>query len=151
RWRRGPPRPARSHPASRGLPRRHDLDRDRCAHLGRLPLLDRFRAPQERRPQVGCRLSPDLSPLPPPQPRHLVVRALDPRRGRRARMTAPAAAFGSSRRTAWLVAGLFLLGAAIRALRFAAPFHWPFHWDETQVAVPALRILGGSLPVNVVG
>ncbi len=50
-----------------------------------------------------------------------------------------------------MVPGLLALGAGIRALRFVAPFHWPFHWDETQVAVPALRILGGSLPANVVG
>ena len=55
-------------------------------------------------------------------------------------------------RWAWLaVPGLLALGAGVRALRFAAPFHWPFHWDETQVAVPALRILGGSLPTNVTG
>jgi F5/8 type C domain/Dolichyl-phosphate-mannose-protein mannosyltransferase len=57
----------------------------------------------------------------------------------------------SSPGVAWLLAGLLLLGAAVRALRFFAPFHWAFHWDETQVAVPALRILGGSLPANVVG
>jgi hypothetical protein len=55
-------------------------------------------------------------------------------------------------RWAWLaVPGLLALGAGVRALRFVAPFHWPFHWDETQVAVPALRILGGSLPTNVTG
>ena len=55
-------------------------------------------------------------------------------------------------RLAWLaVPGLLLLGAGVRALRFAAPFHWPFHWDEAQVAMPALQVLGGSLPANVVG
>ena len=53
---------------------------------------------------------------------------------------------------AWLVVpGLLALGVGVRALRFAAPFHWPFHWDEAQVAMPALRILGGSLPANIVG
>jgi hypothetical protein len=45
-----------------------------------------------------------------------------------------------------LVPALLLLGAAVRALRFAAPFHWPFHWDETEPAVPALRVLAGALP-----
>ena len=55
-------------------------------------------------------------------------------------------------RLTWLaVPGLLLLGAAVRALRFAAPFHWPFHWDESQVAMPALRILDGALPANVAG
>jgi hypothetical protein len=41
-----------------------------------------------------------------------------------------------------------LLGAAVRALRFVAPFHWPFHWDETVPAIPALLTLGGGLPVT---
>jgi hypothetical protein len=49
----------------------------------------------------------------------------------------------------WLaVPGLFALGAGLRALRFTAPFHWPFHWDETQLATPALQILAGGLPPN---
>ena len=65
--------------------------------------------------------------------------------------SAARASWRSSRGAVALAGGLLLLGAAIRALRFFAPFHWPFHWDETQVAVPALRILGGSLPANVVG
>src|SRR5262245_26276688 len=43
---------------------------------------------------------------------------------------------------------LLLLGAAVRALRFPAPFFWPFHWDETIPAVPALRVLAGALPVT---
>jgi hypothetical protein len=49
----------------------------------------------------------------------------------------------------WLVLpGLFAVGAAARALRFAAPFHWPCHWDETQLATPALQVLAGGLPPN---
>jgi F5/8 type C domain len=56
---------------------------------------------------------------------------------------------GSSRWTAsWLVPGLFLLGAGIRALQFIAPFHWPFHWDETVLGTAALRILAGTFPAN---
>jgi hypothetical protein len=43
---------------------------------------------------------------------------------------------------------LLLLGASVRALRFASPFFWPFHWDETLPAVPALRLLAGALPVT---
>jgi hypothetical protein len=58
---------------------------------------------------------------------------------------------GTGRLTWLLVPGLLALGAGVRALRFLAPFHWPFHWDETQVAVPALRILDGGLPANVAG
>jgi hypothetical protein len=46
------------------------------------------------------------------------------------------------------VPGLLALGAGVRALRFAAPFFWPYHWDETQLAIPALQILGGRLPPN---
>jgi hypothetical protein len=57
----------------------------------------------------------------------------------------------AGRLTWFAVPGLLLLGAAVRALRFAAPFHWPFHWDESQVAMPALRILDGALPANVAG
>ncbi len=50
-----------------------------------------------------------------------------------------------------LVPGLLVVGACVRALRFVAPFHWPFHWDESMVAMPALRILGGHFPANVAG
>ena len=50
-----------------------------------------------------------------------------------------------------LVSGLLALGAGVRALRFAAPFHWPFHWDETQLALAALKILDGGLPANAAG
>jgi hypothetical protein len=66
----------------------------------------------------------------------------------------PAAASTPDRRAraTWLlVPALLALGAAVRALRFAAPFHWPFHWDEAWVAMPALRVLDGGLPANVVG
>jgi F5/8 type C domain-containing protein len=56
-------------------------------------------------------------------------------------------------RTGWpallaLSALLLLLGAGVRALRFVAPFHWPFHWDETIPATPALRLLAGALPIT---
>jgi hypothetical protein len=43
----------------------------------------------------------------------------------------------------FVVPALLVVGAAVRALRFAAPFHWPFVWDETQWAVPALYVLRG--------
>jgi hypothetical protein len=52
-------------------------------------------------------------------------------------------------RWAWLVVpGLLLLGAAVRGLRFVAPFFWPFHWDETQPAIPAMQVLDGGLPIT---
>jgi hypothetical protein len=56
-------------------------------------------------------------------------------------------------RTGWpallaLPALLLLVGAGVRALRFVAPFHWPFHWDETIPATPALRVLAGALPIT---
>ena len=56
-------------------------------------------------------------------------------------------------RTGWtarlaLPAVLLLIGAGVRALRFVAPFHWPFHWDETIPATPALRVLTGALPIT---
>ena len=54
----------------------------------------------------------------------------------------------SPRSSAWLIAGLFLVGAGIRALQFIAPFHWPFHWDETVLGTAALRILAGAFPAN---
>jgi hypothetical protein len=55
----------------------------------------------------------------------------------------------SSWASPWLlVPGLLALGAGVRALRFTAPFHWPFPWDETQLALPALQILDGRLPPN---
>ena len=52
-------------------------------------------------------------------------------------------------RLTWLlVPGLLALGAGVRALRFEAPFFWPFLWDESIPAVPALQVLRGSLPVT---
>lgn len=52
-------------------------------------------------------------------------------------------------RLTWLlVPGLLALGAGVRALRFEAPFFWPFLWDESVPAVPALQVLRGSLPVT---
>ena len=59
---------------------------------------------------------------------------------------APASS-GSSRQTARLVTGLLLLGAAVRALKFIAPFHWPFHWDETMLATAALHVVT-SRPID---
>ena len=57
-----------------------------------------------------------------------------------------------SRLSAWLaVPILFALGAGVRALRFTASAHWPFHWDETQLAISALKILDGGLPANAAG
>ena len=58
---------------------------------------------------------------------------------------------GFDRRARWVglaVPALLLLGAAVRALRLLAPFHWPFYWDETKLATPALLILRGDLPVS---
>src|SRR5262249_21174671 len=52
------------------------------------------------------------------------------------------------RQAAWLVASLLLLGAVVRALQLVAPFHWPFHWDETMLATAALQVLHGELPFN---
>jgi hypothetical protein len=56
-------------------------------------------------------------------------------------------------RTGWpgrlaVPALLLLLGAGVRALRFVAPFHWPFHWDEAVPAIPAFRLLAGELPIT---
>jgi len=65
-------------------------------------------------------------------------------------MTAPSSATARIGRPASLAlpALLLLLGAGFRALRFVAPFHWPFHWDETVPAIPALRLLAGELPIT---
>ena len=49
------------------------------------------------------------------------------------------------------VAGLLGLGAGVRALRFAAPFATPWHWDETSFGVQAVQLLGGDFPVNFLG
>ena len=44
-------------------------------------------------------------------------------------MTPHASRPARDRRVWLLVPGLLLIGAAVRALRFVAPFHWPFHWN----------------------
>jgi F5/8 type C domain len=50
-----------------------------------------------------------------------------------------------------LIVGLLLVFAAgVRALRFWGVMTWA-HWDEANVAVPALQILGGTFPVHHVG
>ena len=48
------------------------------------------------------------------------------------------------------VAALLLLAAGIRVLRFWSVISWA-HWDEANVAVPAIQILGGIFPVHHVG
>ncbi|HTI33539.1 MAG TPA: hypothetical protein VL422_07670, partial [Miltoncostaea sp.] len=50
-----------------------------------------------------------------------------------------------------LIVGVLLVFAAgVRALRFWGVKTWA-HWDEANVAVPALQILGGTFPVQHVG
>lgn len=44
--------------------------------------------------------------------------------------------------------GLLVLGAGVRALRFAAPFHWPWHSDAVESAIPALQVVAGALPTG---
>jgi hypothetical protein len=41
-----------------------------------------------------------------------------------------------------------VLGAAVRALPFAGPFHLWSYWDETFLAVPAIQVLRGDFPAN---
>jgi hypothetical protein len=50
-----------------------------------------------------------------------------------------------------LVAALLALGAAVRLLRFWGPFALWAHWDELRLALPALAILDGELPVHHLG
>src|SRR5262249_35117076 len=45
---------------------------------------------------------------------------------------------------------LLILAAGVRALRFWGVMNWA-HWDEANVAVPAIQILGGVFPVHHVG
>jgi hypothetical protein len=49
-----------------------------------------------------------------------------------------------------MVALLLVVAAGVRALRFGSVMTWA-HWDETNVAVPAAQILGGTFPVHHVG
>src|SRR5262245_20312758 len=49
------------------------------------------------------------------------------------------------------VAGLLLLGAGVRALRFWGRFRYLYYWDETSIAIPALQILEGDGPVHFLG
>src|SRR5262245_49017705 len=49
-----------------------------------------------------------------------------------------------------LVVALLALAAGVRALRFWGVISWA-HWDEANVAVPAIQILGGTFPVHHVG
>src|SRR5262245_23083219 len=57
-------------------------------------------------------------------------------------------AWSSESRAGLLAMGLFALGAVVRALRFAGRFATPYHWDETGLAVPAVYLLQGALPVH---
>ncbi len=49
-----------------------------------------------------------------------------------------------------MVVALLVLAAGIRAFRFWGVMTWA-HWDEANVAVPAIQILGGTFPVQHVG
>jgi hypothetical protein len=44
------------------------------------------------------------------------------------------------------VAAVLALAALVRALRFWGVISWA-HWDEANVAIPAIQILGGTFPV----
>ncbi len=57
-------------------------------------------------------------------------------------------AWGSTRR---LAAGLLVLGAMIRALRFADRFDEWMPTDGSRLAIPAIEILRGTLPVDHLG
>ena len=49
-----------------------------------------------------------------------------------------------------MVVLLLLVAAGVRALRVWSVISWA-HWDEANVAVPAIQILGGTFPVHHVG
>lgn len=49
------------------------------------------------------------------------------------------------------VAGLMLLGALVRALRFWGPLAWTQSLDEIRLVAPATHILEGALPVHILG
>jgi hypothetical protein len=46
---------------------------------------------------------------------------------------------------------MFIVGMAVRALRFGAALPLVWHWDDIRFAEPGRNILGGALPVQVVG
>lgn len=63
-----------------------------------------------------------------------------------------AASPGARRLPAWLpVLVLLAVGAAVRALRFWGRLFWWAHWDDARYALPAMEILGGELPVQILG
>jgi hypothetical protein len=49
-----------------------------------------------------------------------------------------------------VVVALLVFAAGVRALRVWSVISWA-HWDESNVAVPAIQILGGTFPVRHVG
>jgi hypothetical protein len=49
-----------------------------------------------------------------------------------------------------VVAALLIVAAGVRALRVWSVINWA-HWDEANVAVPALQVLDGVFPVHHVG
>jgi hypothetical protein len=49
-----------------------------------------------------------------------------------------------------VIVALLVAVAGVRALRFWSVISWA-HWDEANVAVPAIQILGGTFPVHHVG
>ncbi len=55
------------------------------------------------------------------------------------------------RRALWFPIAILAVAAAVRALRFFADFVTFAHVDEVRLAIPALQILGGALPVHHVG
>jgi hypothetical protein len=50
----------------------------------------------------------------------------------------------------WAIVAVLVLAALVRALRFWGVISWA-HWDEANVAIPAIQILGGTFPVQHVG
>ena len=46
---------------------------------------------------------------------------------------------------------MFVVGMAVRSLRFGASLPLVWHWDDIRFAEPGRNILDGALPVHVVG
>ena len=86
--RRGAPRHSGAGSPPPRLARWRRLDRPRAAHLGRVALLDRLGAPQERRTQVGRPVSADQPALPPARSRRPAPGPVGHRGDRRPGMTA---------------------------------------------------------------